>query len=107
MVLTFWVPSAWLAGLSFFLIGAGPVVWVIAPHLRQAVTPGHALGRVSAVILTATSGPAGRRRDRRADRSDLRRRGLLAIAAFGFLIQAAIILTSPIPHLARQPEMVG
>ena len=57
MVLTIWVPSAWLAALSFFLIGADPMLWTISTTtLRQAVTPGEMLGRVSAVIVTATYG---------------------------------------------------
>src|SRR5207302_7716005 len=30
MVLTIWTPSVLLAGLSFFLIGAGPILWVIS-----------------------------------------------------------------------------
>jgi hypothetical protein len=28
----------------------------------------------------------------------------LVVAATGFLVQAAIIFTSPVPHLVRQPE---
>ena len=54
MVLTIWIPSPWLAGLCFFLIGAGPMLWIISTTtLRQAVTPSHALGRVSAIMMTA------------------------------------------------------
>jgi len=30
----------------------------------------------------------------------------LVMAALGFLVQVALVLTSPIPRLARQPEMV-
>jgi predicted MFS family arabinose efflux permease len=30
MVLTIWAPSALLAAVSFFLMGAGPILWVIA-----------------------------------------------------------------------------
>ena len=57
MVSTIRIPSPWLAGLCFFLIGAGPMLWTIGTTtLRQAVTPGHALGRVSAILLTATWG---------------------------------------------------
>ena len=40
MVLTIWIPSPWLAGLCFFLIGAGPMLWIISTTtLRQAVAP--------------------------------------------------------------------
>ncbi|MFN8637280.1 MAG: MFS transporter [Chloroflexota bacterium] len=57
MVTTLIVPSALLAALSFFLIGAGPLLWTISTTtLRQAVTPGELLGRVSAVIVMATYG---------------------------------------------------
>ena len=50
MVLTIFAPWGWLAGLSFFLMGAGPIVWVVSTTtLRQTVTPDHLLGRVSAI----------------------------------------------------------
>src|SRR5204863_500490 len=36
MALTTFVPTPWLAGLSFFLLGAGPILWVISTTtLRQ------------------------------------------------------------------------
>ena len=55
MVLTIWLPAGWLAALSFFLIGTGPVVWVISTAtLRQTVTPPELLGRASAISMTAT-----------------------------------------------------
>jgi len=107
MLATIWMPSVLLAALSFFLIGAGPVIWVISTTtLRQAVTPEVLLGRVSALILMATWGarPIGA--------------GLaaviggvygaetcLAVATIGFAIQAAVILTSPVPRLVRQPGL--
>lgn len=57
MVLTPWVPAMVLVMLSFLLIGAGPVLWVISSTtLRQVVTPAAMLGRVSALITTATVG---------------------------------------------------
>ena len=31
----------------------------------------------------------------------------LVVAAFAFFIQAVVILTSPVPRLARQPQLVG
>jgi len=31
----------------------------------------------------------------------------LVVAALGFLIQAVVIVTSPVLRLVRQPEMVG
>jgi len=43
--------------VSFFLIGFGPSMWMIAQNsVRQTVAPGHMLGRVNAVIQTAIYG---------------------------------------------------
>src|SRR5258707_12571528 len=40
MALTTIVPTPMLAALSFFLLGAGPILWVISTtNLRQSVTP--------------------------------------------------------------------
>jgi MFS family permease len=107
MLATVWIPSVWLAGLSFFLVGAGPVLWTISTTtLRQAVTPGSLLGRVSAVILMATWGtrPLGAALGALIG-ATYGVRTCLIVATIGFLIQAAIILTSSVRHLARQPEM--
>jgi hypothetical protein len=53
-VLTLWAPSLGLAALSFFLMGVGPILWVISTTtLRQTVTPSHLLGRVSAINIAA------------------------------------------------------
>jgi len=42
---------------AFFLFGFGPIVWTIATtSLRQIVTPGGLIARVSSVIMTATFG---------------------------------------------------
>jgi hypothetical protein len=105
MVLTIWVPSGALAGLSFFLMGVGPILWVISTTtLRQLVTPPSLLGRVSAINATAYGArPLGAAIGAFIG-------GLygaetcLVVAAIGFLIQALIILMSAIPSLARQPE---
>ena len=49
MVTTIALPSPALAALSFFLMGAGPILWVVSTTtLRQTVTPPALLGRVSA-----------------------------------------------------------
>ena len=55
MVTTIRLPSAIIAGAAFFLIGVGPILWVISTTtLRQAVTPRDLLGRVSAINIMAT-----------------------------------------------------
>jgi predicted MFS family arabinose efflux permease len=109
MVLTIWIPSAWLAALSFFLIGAGPLLWTISTTtLRQAVTPGDMLGRVSAVIVTATYGsrPVGAVIGAFVGGA-YGAEACIVVAALGFLVQALVILTSPVPRLVRQPGLAA
>src|ERR1041384_3085841 len=54
MALTTIVPTPLLAGLSFFMLGVGPILWVISTTtLRQSVTPPRLLGRVSAINILA------------------------------------------------------
>ena len=61
MALTTIAPRPWLAGLSFFLLGVGPILWVISTTtLRQSVTPPSLLGRVSAInIMSYGARPLG------------------------------------------------
>jgi predicted MFS family arabinose efflux permease len=109
MVLTLWLPSAPLAALSFFLIGAGPLLWTISTTtLRQAVTPSEMLGRVSAVIVTATYGarPIGALIGALVG-SAYGAEASIVVAALGFLVQALVILSSPVPRLVRQPGLAG
>ena len=109
MVATIWVPSVALAALSFFLIGAGPILWTIgSTTLRQSVTPERMLGRVSALITMATFGarPIGAALGALVGGSS-GAASCIVLAALGFVIQAAVILASPVPRLARQPEMAG
>jgi MFS family permease len=108
MALTVWWPWPWLAALSFFLLGVGPIIWVISTvTLRQSVTPPSLLGRVSAInILSYGARPIGTGIAALVG-------GLygaeyclyLAVIIFGW--QAMVILTSPAVALERQPEMVG
>jgi hypothetical protein len=94
--------------VSFFLLGVGPILWVISTTtLRQSVTPPRLLGRVSAInIMSYGARPIGA--------------GLgaliggfygaeaclyMAVAIFG--AQTLVILMSPAVGLATQPEMVG
>jgi predicted MFS family arabinose efflux permease len=106
MALTTLVPSPWLAGLSFFLLGAGPILWVISTTtLRQSVTPPGLLGRVSAInILSYGARPLG----------SLLGAGVggaygadacLYLAAAIFAVQALVIWLSPVVMLDRQPDM--
>jgi predicted MFS family arabinose efflux permease len=108
MVLTIWLPSVWLAGLSFFLMGVGPILWVISTTtLRQLVTPPPLLGRVSAINATVYGArPLGAAIGALVG-GIWGAETCLVLAAIGFLIQALIILLSPVPSLARQPDSVA
>jgi predicted MFS family arabinose efflux permease len=108
LALTTLIPSAPLAGLGFFLLGVGPILWVISTTtLRQSVTPPSLLGRVSAInIMSYGARPVGAALGALGG-------GLygaetclyLAVAIFG--AQALVILMSPAVTLARQPDMVA
>ncbi|HLH90948.1 MAG TPA: MFS transporter [Xanthobacteraceae bacterium] len=106
MVATIWVPSALLAGASFFLMGAGPIIWVISTTtLRQTVTPDHLLGRVSALNIVAYGARPIGAAIGAAVGGLYGAEACLVVASLGFLIQAATILISPVVRLERQPEM--
>jgi MFS family permease len=105
MVATIWLPWPALTGGGFFLFGAGPLLWTIAQiTLRQTVTPEHMLGRVSALVMTGSTGarPIGAALG-----------GIIGVAcglecavlvsALGFLVQALMILGSPLPRLQAVP----
>jgi hypothetical protein len=93
---------------TFFLLGAGPIIWTISTTtLRQSVTPITMLGRVSAVLTMATAGarPIG------AGVGALVAtvagvEWCLLLAAAGFLGQALIITSSSIVALDAQPSHV-
>jgi predicted MFS family arabinose efflux permease len=105
MVATLWWPSGGLAGCSFFLFGAGPILWTISSTtLRQTVTPQAMLGRVSSIFLTvnmgarplgaALGGLVGARWGAGA---------CLVLALLGFCVQAALIFGSPVRGLRQLP----
>src|SRR5437868_2411994 len=108
MASTTFIASPWLAGLSFFLLGVGPILWVISTTtLRQSVTPSRLLGRVSAInIMSYGARPIGSLVGAVVG-------GLygaetcLYLSAAIFGAQALVILLSPAVTLARQPEMIG
>lgn len=108
MASTTWIATPLLAGLSFFLLGVGPILWVISTTtLRQSVTPPSLLGRASAInIMSYGARPLG------AGLGALiggfyGAEACLYLAVLGFGWQALVILSSPAVTLARQPEMVG
>ncbi len=106
MLLTVLVPSGLLAGASFFLFGAGPILWSITTTtLRQAVTPDALLGRVSAIVMTASFGvrPIGAAIGTVLAASVGVEACLWASTA-AFALQFAILFASPVLRLSRQPE---
>src|SRR6202035_4472055 len=95
-------------GLGFFLLGAGPILWVISTTtLRQSVTPPSLLGRVSAInIMSYGARPVGAAVDAIVA-------GLYGAESFLYLAvdifgaQALVILLSPAVALARHSDMIG
>ena len=108
LAMTTIVPSAALAGLGFFLLGAGPILWVISTTtLRQSVTPPRLLGRVSAInIMSYGARPVGAAIGALVG-GFYGAEACLYLAVAIFAAQALVILLSPAVALARQPEMVG
>ena len=105
MAATLVVPTASLAALSFFLFGAGPMVWVItSTTLRQSVTASAMLGRVSAVFLTVNAGarPVGAALGGVVG-ALWGEPACLLLALAGFMLQAAIIFGSRIARLQQLP----
>jgi len=99
------VPHVALAGLCFFLLGAGPMVWTITTTtLRQSMTPDAMLGRVSAVFLTANAGarPVGAALGGLVGSRWGTSACLLMVLA-GFILQAAVILRSRVARLRELP----
>jgi predicted MFS family arabinose efflux permease len=113
MVATIWWPSAWLAGASFFLLGAGPALWVVSSTtLRQTVTPSAMLGRVSALFLTVNAGsrPLGAALGAGIAGvvgGDAGLKACIVVMAIGFALQALIIVGSPLLRLRALPAGVA
>lgn len=105
MTATLVVPSGALAAISLFLFGVGPIVWVItSTTLRQTVTPNAMLGRVSAVFLTVNAGarPVGAALGGIVG-ATWGEPACLLLALAGFVLQAWLILRSPVRALRQLP----
>ncbi|MEQ5839533.1 MFS transporter [Paraburkholderia acidicola] len=105
MVATLLMPSFWLAALSFFLLGAGPILWTVgSTTLRQAITPSGMMGRVSAINSTATYGarPLGALLGAMIS-GHYGMDACLVVAAAAFLVQALIIFVSSAARLTDIP----
>ncbi|HEX6957734.1 MAG TPA: MFS transporter [Ferrovibrio sp.] len=106
MLATLWLPGFQLACTSFFLMGAGPILWVISTTtLRQSVTPPAMLGRVSAInSLAYGARPVGAAIGTLVGGAFGAEACLIA-TAIGFLAQMLLILASPATRLALPPEL--
>jgi predicted MFS family arabinose efflux permease len=105
MVASLWWPTGILAALSFFLFGAGPIMWTItSTTLRQTVTPGAMLGRVTALFLTVNMGarPLGAALGALVG-SRWGEPACLVLALCGFGVQAGLIFASPVSRLQHLP----
>ncbi len=105
MAATLWWPHGALAAASFFLFGAGPIIWSIASTtLRQTVTPHAVLGQVSAIFLTVNTGarPIGAALGGLIG-AHYGESACLVVAAIGFVAQAVIITASPMRSLRQLP----
>lgn len=50
-------PQGWLAALSYFFFGVGPIIWTItSTTLRQTVTPRDMIGRVTSINIVVSTG---------------------------------------------------
>ena len=99
-------PSGVLAAASFFLFGLGPILWTItSTTLRQRLTPGAMLGRVSAIFLTVNTGarPIGAALGGWVG-AGWGVQACLWLALAGFVVQAALCGFSPIRQLKALPE---
>jgi predicted MFS family arabinose efflux permease len=105
MVATLWWSHGVLAGASFFLFGVGPIIWTItSTTLRQTLTPGAMLGRVSALFLTVNMGarPLGAALGGWVG-AHWGESACLWLALLGFVLQAAVIMASQVRTLPRLP----
>ena len=108
MVMTLAFPTAAMAALAFFLFGVGPIVWTITSiTLRQTVTPGAMMGRVSALFLTVSMGarPLGAALGGFVG-AIWGEPACLLLALAGFVVQAWIIFQSKVSQLKQLPAAV-
>jgi predicted MFS family arabinose efflux permease len=106
MALTLYWPQGWLAALSYFFFGVGPIIWTItSTTLRQTVTPRAMIGRVTSINIVASTGarPLGAALG-----------GVLGVSfpvsvslwcvVLGFGLQALIISASKVRTLKHLPD---
>lgn len=106
MALTLFWPHGWLAALSYFLFGAGPIIWTItSTTLRQTVTPRAMIGRVTSINIVVSTGarPLGAALGGVVGVSFPVSFSLWCVV-LGFGVQAIIISASKVRTLQRLPD---
>ena len=106
MALTLYWPHGWLAALSYFLFGAGPIIWTItSTTLRQTVTPRAMIGRVTSINIVVSTGarPLGAALGGVVGVSFPVSVSLWCVV-LGFGLQAVIISASKVRTLKRLPD---
>jgi predicted MFS family arabinose efflux permease len=106
MLITLFIPSGWLAGVSYFLFGAGPILWTItSTTLRQTVTPSDLLGRVGSMMLTVNFGirPLGAALGAFIG-SQWGEATCLAVSLAAFIVQSLVITFSAVRGLKALPQ---
>jgi predicted MFS family arabinose efflux permease len=106
MALTLFWPHGLLAALSYFLFGAGPIIWTItSTTLRQTVTPRAMIGRVTSINIVASTGarPLGAALGGVVGVSFPVSVSLWCVV-LGFGLQAIIISASKVRTLKRLPD---
>ena len=109
MTATLFWPQGKVAAVSYFLFGAGPMVWTITSMtLRQTVTPQRMIGRASSINLVASLGvrPLGAALGGWVGVQWSVSVSLWCVLA-GFVVQACIITLSPVRRLQRLPPAAG
>lgn len=106
MAMTLVWPHGWLAALSYFLFGAGPIIWTItSTTLRQTITPRAMIGRVTSINIVVSTGarPLGAALGGLVGASYPVSVSLWCVV-LGFGLQALIISASQVQRLKRLPE---
>ena len=106
MAMTLFWPHGWLAALSYFFFGAGPIIWTItSTTLRQTVTPRAMIGRVTSINIVASTGarPLGAALGGVVGVSFPVSVSLWCVV-LGFGLQAIIISASRVRTLKRLPD---
>ena len=106
MALTLFWPHGWLAALSYFFFGAGPIIWTItSTTLRQTVTPRAMIGRVTSINIVVSTGarPLGAALGGVVGVSFPVSVSLWCVV-LGFGLQAIIISASKVRILKRLPD---